>query len=232
MILAIIQARVGGERLPGKVLEEIEGTPMIEHVINRVVAAELIDKVCVAIPDGEADDVLASVIVNNGNPVGVKRGSEDDVLGRFYWTAEMYPEAQPIVRITADDCFKDPALIDYAVQAFLTAWAEPHEMAGSPHYLHLGGKTWPLGLDVEVFSREALTLAFQGASSAEHREHVTSWMREGIWWELKNPREHGDVTMRWTVDTPEDLAFARSVYGRLYESDPLFGYEAMQGAGY
>lgn len=229
MILAVIQARAGGTRLPGKVLELIEGKPLIEHVVNRVKASELLNAICLAIPDTFGNDTLAAHSESLGVPV--YRGSEYDVLSRFYWAVEMFPDADVIVRITADDPFKDPKLIDYAIQGFLTAWAEPDEQAGSPQYLHLGGSTWPLGCDVEVFTRDALALTFTNAGDAYDREHVTPWMRGQFPpWVLKNPDSYGQGK-RWTIDTAEDLNYARYAYEMLYAANPLFGFEELKGEG-
>jgi len=230
VILALVQARMRSDRLPGKVMAPLAGIPMVEHVVRRTAAAELIDRVCVCIPDGPADDVLAAHLA--GLPCDVYRGSEDDVLGRFYWASQRYPDANPIVRITSDDPFKDPALIDHAVSGFLTLWAQPHGLAGAPQYLHLGGLTWPLGLDVEVFTRDALEEAYRKAHEPEDREHVTRWMqRHLLYWQLKDDKGRGSISSRWTVDTPNDFGFASWVYSKLYDTNPLFGYDDVLGLG-
>lgn len=233
MILALVQARMGSTRLPGKSMALIEGVPLIEHVIRRVQASKYVTDVCVCTTIEPADNDLAEHV--DGMGVDVHRGSEDDVLSRFYWASQAYPDANPIVRITGDDIFKDPELIDYALTGFLQAWAEPEEGAGECHYMLLGGVTggWPLGLDVEVFSRQALEQAHRAAHTPEDREHVTPWMAVHFnAWMLKNPHDHGNVNMRWTIDTPDDLAFAREVYAKLYEDDNTFGYDTMREAGY
>ena len=220
-------------RLPGKSMALIEDVPLIEHVVKRVQAAKYVSHICVCTSENPLDDPLAAHIESMG--VDVYRGSEDDVLSRFYWAVQGYPEADPIVRITGDDVFKDGELIDYAVSGFLHAWAEPDEEAGHCHYMLLGGVTggWPLGLDVEVFSRSALELAYKNASTESDREHVTPWMAEAFnMWQLKNPHDHGSVNTRWTVDTEQDLEFARGVYAKLYAGNHAFGYADMRGAGY
>jgi len=228
-VLAIIQARVGASRLPGKTLLDLCGEPVIAHVIRRIRAAEAVQDVMLAIPETPENDRLAAVGCAEG--VEIFRGPEDDVLTRYFRAAQLAPEADVIVRITGEDVFKDPALINYAVTGFLVEWAEPRtDGPPSPHYLHLGGETWPFGCDVDVFTREALAAAHRGAATAEDREHVTPWIRRELGaWVLKNGTPH---TGRWTLDTPEDWAFAQEVYGKLYATDPLFGYETMIQAGY
>ena len=125
----------------------LAGVPIIEHVVKRAHASQLLNYVCVATTDQPEDDALAAHVAGLRN-TDVFRGSVDDVLGRFYIASLRYP-ADVIVRLTADDPFKDHALIDYALTGFLHAWSEPDPTIGSPDYLHLGGVTWALGADVE-----------------------------------------------------------------------------------
>ena len=235
MILALIQARMASTRLPGKSMALIENVPLIEHVVRRVQAAKYVSHVCVCTTVNAIDDPLAAHIESIG--VDAYRGSEDDVLGRFYWASQLYPDANPIVRITGDDVFKDPELIDYTLTGFLGEWAKRDDSTGRCDYMKLGGDTWPLGMDVEVFSRSALEIAYKGASGDENREHVTPWMAEVFRkWLLKNPdvgagRVCAAMQPRWTVDTEEDLEFAREVYAKLYAGNPVFGYREMCEAG-
>ena len=218
--------------MPGKMMAPLNGVPLIEHVVHRVSRASLVDKVCVCTTDQPGDDPLAAHVESLG--VDVYRGSVDDVLGRFYWASQRYPDADAIVRITGDDAFKDPALIDYAIEAFLTLWAEkPTEKP--VHYVHLGGATWPLGMDVEVFTPQALHWAHADATRPYDREHVTSWFTEAVIRRddrfgiavLKDKQGRGSIDMRWTIDTPEDYSFAAIVYDKLGDN---FGYDDMIAA--
>ena len=222
---------MGSARLPGKVLQELSGVPLLTHVIRRVKAAQYVNHVCLAIPDTQENHPLAAIGVSEG--VDVYRGSEHDVLARFYWASQRYPECTAIVRVPADDPFVDKDLIDAAIGLFLQELATPGDL-GPPAYLQIGGITWPLGMGVEVMSRDALSQTHMSASSSDDREHVTSWARRHFrQWIVKNPYDsQHPVHLRWTVDTEEDLAFARGVYDRLYASDPVFGYRAMCEAGY
>jgi spore coat polysaccharide biosynthesis protein SpsF len=231
-VLLIVQARVGSSRLPGKVLELIEGVPLLTHVLRRARAANFPQHHVLAIPDTPENDPL--VAIGEAEGFRVYRGSETDVLSRFWWASQLFPEANPIVRITADDYAKDPALIDLACELFIIEWATPQQekKVDPPHYLHLGGIFWALGMDVEVFSRGSLDIAYRSAVLPEEREHVTPYIRRqfGVW-TLKDPQERANINTRLTIDTPEDLERARAIYAMLYAKDPLFGYDAVLSTG-
>jgi spore coat polysaccharide biosynthesis protein SpsF (cytidylyltransferase family) len=231
VIAAIIQARNGSTRLPGKSMALIEGKPLIEHVCDRVNAAQYVNFVCVATTDQPEDDELAKHVESLG--VDVYRGSADDVLGRFYWAVERYPEADVIVRITGDDPFKDPALIDQCIEMFLLEWAEPRADMDPPQLMHLGGITWALGTDVEVFTRNALNAAYQCAQTPFDREHVTPWI-ERVYgrWVMRDNENRRTINTRHTIDTEIDLVYAQAVYSVLYKDNPLFGYADVCEAGF
>jgi spore coat polysaccharide biosynthesis protein SpsF len=251
-VLALIQARMGSTRLPGKSMALLSGVPLIEHVVRRVRAASLVQDVMVCTTTNPADDELAAHVDglladdaddrepdddNRQLAVDVFRGSENDVLGRMYWASQRYPSSQCIVRITADDPFKDPALIDLAITAFLLEWGrtadDDDEALLPPQYLHLGGLTWALGMDVEVFTRDALNLAHTHAHSTYEREHPTEFMKRSLGvWQLKDVPTRRDMNTRYTIDTAEDLEFARKVYDALYPANPLFGYDDIIAAGF
>lgn len=224
VILCLIQARMGSQRFPGKSMAPLAGVPLVEHVVKRAHASKLLNYVVVATTDQPEDDTLAAHVSSLHN-TNVYRGSAEDVLRRFH-TASLGYAADVIVRLTADDPYKDPALIDYALTGFLHAWSEPQPGLEPPHYLHLGGVTWALGADVEVFSRKALTAANEYATTPYDREHVTPWMeRECGVWRLKDDQRRTTITTRHTIDTVEDYAWAVKVYDRLYGGNPLFGYD-------
>lgn len=205
-IVAIIQARVGSTRLPGKVLKDICGKPMIWHVIERVKKAKLVEKVIVATTVKEEDDEIVKI----AEQCGVKsfRGSEDDVLDRYYQAAKELG-ADVIVRVTADCPLIDPLIIDKTIEFFLK---------GNFSYVSNALKpTFPDGLDVEVFSFEALHKAWEKATKLSEREHVTPY----IWkhpedFKIGNFESGLDFShLRWTVDKEEDLQFVREVYKRI-----------------
>lgn len=199
---AVVQARMASTRLPGKVLADIEGKTMLTRVLEQAKSASLIDRVIVATSDRQPDDAIESACGSVG--VDCFRGSEEDVLDRYYQAA-VSSEADVIVRLTADCPLLDPGVIDKAVSAF---------RGGAFDYVsNTVHRSYPDGLDVEVFSFEALERSWKESRWKSEREHVTSY----IW---KHPElfRIGSITndqdqsnMRWTVDRREDLEFVRGV---------------------
>jgi spore coat polysaccharide biosynthesis protein SpsF len=212
-IVAIIQARTGSTRLPRKVLEEIGGKPMLWHVIERVKRARLVDEVVVATTDGEEDSAVEKIAEECG--VGCFRGSEEDVLDRYYRAAEKFG-ADIVVRITADCPLIDPEIIDRAIRMFLDGNFDYVSNTLPP--------TFPDGLDVEVFSLVTLRRAWEEARKASEREHVTPYIRNHPEiFRLGNLKSEVDLShMRWTVDRPEDLMFVREIYRELYREGEVF----------
>jgi spore coat polysaccharide biosynthesis protein SpsF len=211
---AIVQARMGSTRLPGKTLIDIGGKPLLGHVLERVAVSRHIQKIVVATTSDPADDVLADYLVRQN--VRVYRGSAEDVLDRYYQAARLHG-ISVVVRVTADDPFKEPCVIDRVVEAFHTA-------AGTLDYASNTLKpSYPEGLDVEVFSFSALERALNEAELPFEREHVTPyiWMHPERF-RLQNIEYHEDLSaLRWTLDTPDDLEFTRRVYGELYHGKPF-----------
>lgn len=209
MITAIVQARVGSTRLPGKVLLDIQGKPLLEQVIDRVSASKLINRLVIATTSSEKDKAIIDFAQRRG--ITYYAGSENDVLDRFYQTAKKY-RVKTIVRITPDDPFKDPEVIDKVVGYYLN-----HKK--SVDYVSNTTKpTYPEGLDVEVFSVEALEKAWREAKKSSEREHVTPyiWNHPEIF-RLANIENDEDLShLRWTLDTEADLRFTREIYARLY----------------
>ena len=208
-IVAIIQARMGSTRLPGKVLIDIQGKPLLAHVIDRVREAKSIDRIIIATTDSGKEKAIIDYARSQEIPYFI--GSEEDVLDRFYQAAKEY-EAGTIIRITPDDPFKDPEIIDKVADYYLS-----HE--GEVDYVSNTIKpTYPEGLDVEVFSFNALAKAWQEARKPSEREHVTPY----IWnhpelFRLVNIENSEDLShLRWTLDNEADLKFTREVYSRLY----------------
>lgn len=212
-IVAIIQARMAASRLPGKVLLEIGDRPMLGWVLERTHRAETLDAVVVATTDDPSDDPVAEYCEAQGYPV--YRGSQFDVLDRYYQAAMQY-QADVVVRITADCPLIDPQIID---QTILALFGEEVE-AWTPHFDFTAnrlpppwGRTYPIGLDVEVCTMDALTTAWQETTQKHHREHVMPYLYENTErFRVKvihNQTDEG--AQRWTVDTPEDLALVREV---------------------
>ncbi len=209
MIAAIIQARMGSTRLQGKVLIDIGGKPLLEHVVERVRKSRLIDDIIIATTDNEQDKAIIKFARRRGIPYYA--GSENDVLDRFYQAAQKFC-VEVIVRITPDDPFKDPEVIDKIIRHYLTSKDKLDYVSNTIK------PTYPEGLDVEVFSFAALEKAWNEARKDSEREHVTPY----IWnhpelFRLANIENSEDLShLRWTLDYEEDLRLAREVYARLY----------------
>jgi spore coat polysaccharide biosynthesis protein SpsF len=201
--IAIVQARMGSTRLPGKVLAEICGVPMLGFLLQRLSRSAELDRTVVATTTNDHDDLLVDWLESNG--VSYFRGSENDVLDRFWQCARIH-EADVVVRVTADDPLKDPEIIDQALSELRAA-------VGIDYVSNNIRPTFPEGLDIEAFTFQTLTRAHQQATLQSEREHVTPY----IW---KNPNqfnlrcfemEPNLSSWRWTVDKPEDLTFIRTV---------------------
>ena len=202
-VVAIIQARMGSSRFPGKVLSDLHGHPVLWHVIDRAKRAMSIDDVIVATTDSALDDPISSFC--EAISVCCFRGSEADVLDRFYKAAK-HVKADVVVRITADCPFIDPEVIDQVVARF-----KEGDLDYASNTLRC---TYPDGLDTEVFSFTALETAWREARSPAEREHVTPYLRKGGFRvcnvQSKTPVAPG--AYRLTVDYPSDLHFIRRLY--------------------
>lgn len=213
MILAILQARVSSTRLPGKVLKDLNGQPMILRQIERLRRCHKIDQLVVATSTEASDDELADVLTQAG--VAVRRGPLDDVAARF---ALVIDEFQPdqVVRLTADCPLADPESIDELINSHVESGADYSSNSLEP--------TYPHGLDAEVFTPQAFARLRATPMSRKEIEHVTY----GLYsrpdeFRLNSVTQPQNVRhLRWTVDNPEDLEFVRKVYDRLYDANPAF----------
>ena len=212
MALAILQARMSSTRLPGKVMKDLSGGPMIGRQIERVRRARRLSGLVVATSTGADDDVLADWCAGAG--IGVFRGDLDDVLSRYLGALEANGWPEHFIRLTADCPLADPELIDRAIGEQAETGAD---------YTHVQGRwTFPKGLDVEVCRTAVLQAVGREAAGAD-REHVTRFIYTHPE-RFKVHAIHRDPPLRyrWTVDTPEDFAFVRAVYADLYPSKPAF----------
>lgn len=212
---AIIQARMGSTRLPGKVMHEIEGKPILWHVVNRVGLSKNINEVIIATTDSPQDDTIESYAKENG--ISYFRGSENDVLDRYYQCAKTYG-VDIAVRITADCPLADPIVIDRVVGFFKEHQNEYDYVA------NVIPPTFPDGLDTEVFSFNTLEKAWKEAKYTSEREHVTAYIyKNPDKFKLYNITNDSDCSgLRWTVDTENDLAFVREVYKRFGKDNDIF----------
>lgn len=205
-IVAIVQARMGSTRLPGKVLLDIDGLPMLHRVISRLGRTKNLSKVVVATTDLSHDDVLVEYCHAQHWPVS--RGDEDDVLDRYYQTAVLH-QAEIIIRITSDCPLIDPSVVDQLIEQFITHLPEVEYMSNfEPR------RTFPRGLDAEIMTFSALERAWREDNNPAWREHVTPYIyRHPDKFVVKGYVNDVDYSnKRWTVDTSEDLAFVRKIY--------------------
>lgn len=209
-IIIIIQARMGSTRLPGKMMMDLDGKPVIEHVFDRARMIEHAKEAWLATTTNTEDDALAEWAKKND--IKFFRGSAHDVLDRYYQTAKA-SGADVIVRITGDCPLIDYGVADGVIQIFLDSGCDYASNAHPP--------TFPDGLDVEVVSYAALERAWKEASLPSEREHVLPY----IWkhpekFRLQNVAHDTDLSAhRWTLDTPEDLEFLRHVVSACNESE-------------
>ncbi|MBN2473902.1 MAG: glycosyltransferase family protein [Pirellulales bacterium] len=205
-VVAIIQARMGSTRLPGKVLSDLCGKSMLARVCDRVRRARRIDRLVVATTREAADQAVVEAC--DRLRVACFRGSSHDVLDRYCRAARALG-ADVVVRITADCPLIDPEVVDRVVHAFLE-----HQPDYASNTLR---RTWPRGLDTEVATCDALERADREATETYARTHVTPYLyRHGKRFRLFSVEGTEDFSdHRWTVDLPEDLEFVRAVYGHL-----------------
>ena len=209
-IVAIIQARMGSSRLPGKVMEDIAGMPMIAWVVKRAQLSEKISRVMIATTDDPNDYPIEHWC--NQNKVQSYRGSVFDVLDRFYQAAKSI-KADIIVRLTADCPLIDPVVIDQVIDMFENENADFAANRLPPPY----HRTYPIGLDVEVVSFKALEQAWHEAHHKFEREHVLPYLysEKGRFNVSILDAEKDFGALRWTVDTPEDLEFLRALAAQM-----------------
>lgn len=226
-VVAIIQARMGSSRLPGKVMKSLGGKPVLAHVIERVRAVPQLDEIVVATTVQAEDDVIASAAGTLGTRVF--RGSEQDVLDRYYQAART-ARAGTVVRITSDCPFLDPVLVGAMVERFISAQRDD---ARGPDYMsNTLSRSYPRGFDAEVFAFSALERAWREAAAPAEREHVTPYIYGHP--ELFKLAEHvGPVDLskyRLTLDTDDDwrllltLCNALECGKRMLASDELIAF--------
>jgi len=205
---AIIQARSGSTRLPGKMLADLNGVPALAYMIKRVQQARMIDEIWIATTNKESDDAIVELAELQG--VRCFRGDENDVLKRFYDTA-IGSAAKTIVRLTGDCPMVDPTVIDQSVAIFYSDAGE--------YVSNVIERTFPDGLDVEVFSFDTLEKTHNDCQDTRLREHVTPYMKTGVYpnqpsgkFSVAHVKSDADFShLRWTLDEQEDLDFFRRI---------------------
>lgn len=204
--VAIIQARTGSQRLPSKVFELIAGKPMLEHVVERTSRCQSIDHVIVATTIEKPDQQIADFCEQKG--WSCFRGSEQDVLDRYYQAASHYA-AQVIVRITSDCPLIDPVWISQVVESVKSA-DQVIDYSSNINPV----RTLPRGLDVEAFTISALRKLWLQFRDPRYREHVTLAIAENpSRFRIQKVCNEADWShLRWTVDTPSDLELIRNIF--------------------
>ena len=213
--MVITQARVGSTRFPGKIMKEILGKTVLIHDLDRIKEMKTINKIVVATTDLEKDDSIINTVKKYNKNIGIYRGSEDDVLDRYYKAAKEF-NANVIVRITSDCPLIDPNISDLVVETFLENKCD--------YCCNNMPRTYPHGLDTEVFSFEALERAWREARKSYEREHVTPYIRESPdKFKIINVWNNVDLSnLRWTLDYQEDFEFITEIYKRLSPKKKIF----------
>lgn len=210
----IVQARMTSTRLPGKVLLNVLHKPLLAYQIERLKKVQGASALVVATTTNDTDNPIVDLC--DSLQVPVFRGSEKDVLSRYYGAASQF-SAQTIVRITSDCPLIDPAIVDSVISYF---------EQNQDRYDYVSNclkRTFPRGMDTEVFSMKALEMTQNLADSLAHREHVTPYLRESGQFRLANVAFRSDESRyRLTVDTAEDFSLIRKLLESLYPHNPNF----------
>lgn len=203
--VAIVQARMGSTRLPNKVMKLIGGTPMIGILLLRLSRSKRIDEIIVATSEDQRNKPLVEYVQSLG--YSVFRGSENDVLDRYYQAATL-ANATRVLRITGDCPLIDATLVDQIVDAY--------DVSGVDYISNTDPPTYPDGLDTEVFSYTALKRAWEETRQIYDREHVTPYIRSSGHFSVMNIANETDISdERWTVDTADDFAVITGVFDAL-----------------
>ena len=213
-VLAIVHARMGSSRLPGKAVADLNGMPLIEQILRRVKSCTTVDAVALATADGDENAVLGPIAQRQG--ADFVMGSEQDLLDRMEKTAIRH-KADLIVRITGDNPFCDPDILDRMVKDMR---ADPVDFLANNR-----PPSFPYGLDLELITREALHRAWSRFPPGEDRETFTlAVTRENSGFTWRNLAHGEDLSaLRWSVDYPKDLEVARQIFAALQPGMDIFG---------
>ncbi len=214
----IVQARMASTRLPGKVMKHVLGKPLLEYQIERLKRVKLADEIVIATTTNQTDEPIIDLC--NTLSVARFRGSEDDVLARYYGAATAY-QADIVIRVTSDCPLIDPQVINQVIDYYLQNQSNYDYVSNSIK------RTYPRGMDTEVFSFLVLQQAFLEATAPPDREHVTPFIyrqleryRCGHFMYPEDCSHH-----RWTVDTPEDFELIQKIIEAVYPNKSCFTLE-------
>jgi spore coat polysaccharide biosynthesis protein SpsF len=213
----IVQARMTSTRLPGKVMKEVMGKPLLEYQIERLRQVRLADELVIATTTNDTDQPIVELCERLG--VAYYRGSEEDVLSRYYEAAIQFG-ADIVVRVTSDCPLIDPGVVDEVIGLYI------YNRDKYGYVSNTLERTYPRGLDTEVFSMAALEKAHKGAREQSEREHVTLYIyRRPEQFRLANSSSAVDYSQhRWTVDTPEDFELIKLILQELYPVNNRFAW--------
>ena len=200
-VVAIVQARVGSSRLPGKVLKKINKKEAILILLKRLSKSKKIHDIIVAIPIKKKDDRLYRILIKNNYKVF--RGDENNVLKRYYNCAKKF-DLKNIVRITGDNPLVDPKLVDKIIGIY--------QRKNFDYVSNIEKRTFPKGLDVEVFSFDALKIAYFNAKNKFDMEHVTPYLRKKKFKRYNHVNKEDFSNIRVTLDTMNDFYLIKKIY--------------------
>ena len=216
-VVCIVQARVGSTRLPEKVLKKICGKTVLEHDIDRLQQIKNLNKIVIATTTLDEDNKIEELVTELG--INCFRGSSEDVLSRYYFAAKEY-KADVIVRVTSDCPLIDSDISDKIIKYYLDNLDKYDYVSNTIE------RTYPRGLDTEVFSFEALEKSYNEAQKQYEREHVTPYIYQNTdkfrIAQYKNEDDYSNY--RWTLDTEEDYKLISIIYNHLYNEDKLFSF--------
>lgn len=217
-VLAIVQARMGSSRLPGKVLKQVNGKSLLLHQVDRLKKCQKIHQIVIATTIKPEDDQIVKLCENND--IDFFRGSEDDVLERYYETRKNFG-GEVIVRLTSDCPLIDPNVVDGTIQFFLDNTFD--------YVSNTIERTFPRGLDTEVFSKEVLEVAFNNATLVRDREHVTAYVySHPEKFNVGMYKDECDYSFyRWTVDTEEDFQLIKKIFEAYKGEEEKLNYSAI-----
>lgn len=214
--LIIVQARMGSSRLPGKVLKKVLDKPLLEYQIERLKQVKLANDIVVATTTNPLDDPIIELC--SSLDIRSYRGSEHDVLKRYYEVGSLY-KAEVVVRITADCPIIDPSIIDQVIREFY------HAFDSCDYVSNTLKRTFPRGMDTEVFSFAALRNAHHKAIDGADREHVTPFIYRNAQ-HVRCVSYPEDLSFhRWTVDTVVDFILIEKILTHLYPQKKNFTME-------
>jgi spore coat polysaccharide biosynthesis protein SpsF len=219
-ISAIVQARMGSTRLPGKIMKKLEGKPVLWHVYDRLKHSKKLDNIIIATTILKEDDRVENFCKENN--IMFFRGSVENVLSRYFLAAQKF-NCENIVRITSDCPVIDPEIIDEMIEKF---FIENEEKINVDYLSNSLERTFPRGLDAEIFTFKVLEKTFNEAAKTYEKEHVTPYIyQHPELFKLKNFSSSKDNSnLRWTLDTKEDFQLLKEIYSNLYNERKIFLY--------